>query len=116
MAIKISATVPLSISRAKHGLYKQLTKWAGSGHGSVWTPTVPVVYNYGLAFCDRESLGRSDLIAVDRPSPLYTGEVYYQKFAPSQRFYWLKHQRCDELSLFMTYDSDLAAQGLNSGQ
>ena len=73
---------------------------------SAWRPLKHVVQNAPLAFCDFASVDAADLIATDRPSREYVGEVYYMKYNCDQKWYWLSQQTPDELSLFMSYDSD----------
>lgn len=73
---------------------------------SAWRPLKHVVQNAPLAFCDFASVDAADLIATDRPSREYIGEVYYMKYNCDQKWYWLSQQMPDELSLFMSYDSD----------
>lgn len=73
---------------------------------SAWRPLKHVVREAPLAFCDFTSVDPVDLIATDRPSREYVGEVYYMKYNSAQRWYWLSQQTPDELSLFMSYDSD----------
>ena len=64
-----------------------------------------MVYDAPLAFCDPQSVEERDLLAVSRPSQDYVGEVYYLKFNPNQRFYYINGQTPEEMALFLTYDS-----------
>ncbi|ERF72759.1 hypothetical protein EPUS_04812 [Endocarpon pusillum Z07020] len=78
---------------------------------NVWRPLKHVVRDAPLAFCDFTSVDAADLIATDRPSREYVGEVYYVRYNSAQRWYWLSEQTPDELSLFMSYDSDPGENG-----
>lgn len=58
-----------------------------------------------LALIDPRSIGEADVMAADRISPLSIGEVYYLKYNPDYRWYWLKHQSSDEVAIFVQWDS-----------
>ena len=74
---------------------------------SAWRPLFTPVEDSPLAFCDYFTVDKGrDLLAVDRISPQYVGEVYYLKHSADQRWYYLSGQRPDELALFVSYDSD----------
>jgi len=58
-----------------------------------------------LAFCDKRSVDYEDLVAADRVIPEYAGEIYYLKYNPDHRWYWLSKQTPDEVFMFTSYDS-----------
>ena len=59
-----------------------------------------------LAFCDAFTVRKKDLVAADRVSPQYVGEVYYVAWSPEQRWYFLSEQKPEETALFVSFDSD----------
>jgi len=59
-----------------------------------------------LAFCDPSSVDPDDLVATDRPSIMRVGEVYNVKYNPNQRWYWIGDQTEDEVSVFVSWDSE----------
>ncbi|KAH8768682.1 hypothetical protein F5882DRAFT_188302 [Hyaloscypha sp. PMI_1271] len=69
-----------------------------------WRPLKPVE-DSPLAFCDYHSIVDSALVAADRVSPEYCGEVYYLKFEAEQQWYYLSNQQPDEMSVFVSFDS-----------
>ncbi|KAE8443928.1 hypothetical protein EG329_001238 [Mollisiaceae sp. DMI_Dod_QoI] len=69
-----------------------------------WRPLKPVE-DSPLAFCDYYSIAHSALVAADRVSPEYCGEVYYLKFEAEQQWYYLSKQKPDEISVFLSFDS-----------
>ncbi|OJJ52520.1 hypothetical protein ASPSYDRAFT_51938 [Aspergillus sydowii CBS 593.65] len=71
---------------------------------NVWRP-LSHVQNDPLALCDPATVHPTDLIAVDRVSPEYVGEVYYLNNHPDQQWYWLSDQSPDEACLFLSFDS-----------
>lgn len=73
---------------------------------SVWRPLNGTVEDAPLAFCDWSSVHVKDFIATDRPSREYVGEVYYPVYSDDQRWYWLSDQSPEELSVFLSYDSE----------
>lgn len=110
-AINYTSPSIRNISRV-HGGFELLSWSQASLHNSctyrfsAWRPLKHVVREAPLAFCDFTSVDPVDLIATDRPSREYVGEVYYMKHNSAQKWYWLSQQTPDELSLFMSYDSD----------
>lgn len=58
-----------------------------------------------LAFCDYTTINHEDLVAADRVSEQYAGEVYYVRYGPQQRWYWMSQQDVSEVALFLSYDS-----------
>lgn len=71
---------------------------------SVWRP-FDTVEDWDLICCDFSTVQPKDLIAVDRVSSEYVGEVYMLKSKEDYHWYWLDHQKCNEATLFMSYDS-----------
>lgn len=64
------------------------------------------VQDVPLAYCDCTTLQDSDLVAADRPSREYVGEVYYVKYNKEQVWYYMDQQTPEEVSLISVYDSD----------
>jgi len=71
------------------------------------------VQDYPLVFADPTSASLSDLIAADRVKGGYVGEVYFLVPAEGHRWFWLSHQRADELLLFTSFDSHVASDSLS---
>jgi hypothetical protein len=63
------------------------------------------VQNDPRALCDPATVLATDLIAVDRVSPEYAGQVYYLQYHPEQKWYWLSGQGSDEVCLLLSFDS-----------
>lgn len=72
---------------------------------SVWRPLSRPIEDSPLAFCDSRTLSERDLVAADRVAAEYAGEIYYVLSNPRQRWYWLSHQKPDELAVFLSFDS-----------
>ena len=71
---------------------------------SVWKP-FSTVEDWDLVCCDYSTVQSQDLAAVDRVSSEYVGEVYMLKPRTHYRWYRLDHQRHNEATIFMSYDS-----------
>ena len=65
-----------------------------------------MVYDAPLAFGDRATLSPDSLLATQRAGSDYVGEIYYLKHDARQRFYWISEQTPEELSIFISYDSE----------
>lgn len=76
---------------------------------SVWRPLCAQVDDAPLAFCDPRSVDVRDLIAIDRPGADFGGEMYVLRHAEQQRWYYLSHQKPNEVFVFVTWDSDAGA-------
>ncbi len=61
--------------------------------------------DHNLLYCDFSTVQQDDLFAVDRVSSEYISEVYMLKPRDHYDWYWIDHQRPDEASLFVSYDS-----------
>lgn len=72
---------------------------------NAWRPLVNAVQTTPVAICDFRSILTSDLIAADRVSDEYVGEVNYLRHNGDQDWYYLGGQTPDELLLFTSYDS-----------
>ena len=72
---------------------------------STWRSLIPKLEDRPLAFCEYRSIDPDDLVEADRVLPDRVGEVYYLRYHPEQRWYWLEHQDLDEVFMFMMYDS-----------
>ncbi|KAJ8132508.1 hypothetical protein O1611_g1114 [Lasiodiplodia mahajangana] len=73
---------------------------------NIWRPLNHHVHDAPLAFCSSTSLIDGDLVACDRVSADYVGEIYYVRHNPRHQWYWLRDQSPKEFSLFVSYDSD----------
>ncbi|KAH7397972.1 hypothetical protein BKA64DRAFT_54138 [Cadophora sp. MPI-SDFR-AT-0126] len=78
---------------------------------NVWKP-LAVIRDSPLALCDPRSVSKDDLLEADRVSPFYAGEIYYLKYNPDQTWYWLSEQQPNEVTLFVTFDSQLNETGI----
>ena len=58
-----------------------------------------------MAMCDYSTIDHKDLIAADRVSREYTGEIFYLQYNRAQQWYWISGQTPEELLLFVNYDS-----------
>ncbi|EFR04026.1 hypothetical protein MGYG_07031 [Nannizzia gypsea CBS 118893] len=81
---------------------------------NVWRPLCPRVEDTPLAFCAPGTVSTNDLVAVDRPSERFDGEMYLLKDQPDHQWYYLSHQSPKEVFVFVSWDSD-AADGTISG-
>ncbi|KAG7287563.1 hypothetical protein NEMBOFW57_007075 [Staphylotrichum longicolle] len=75
---------------------------------SVWRP-LGVVHECDLLYGDFTTVAPTDLHAVDRASSEYVGEVYMLKPRSHYDWYWVDHQRPDEASIFISFDSHPAS-------
>ena len=73
---------------------------------SVWRPLHKPIEDWPLAVCDARSLDNEDLVAADRVSPEYAGEIYYVKSNANHEWYWLSRQSPDEITIFVSFDSE----------
>ena len=58
-----------------------------------------------MAMCNYTTIDHNDLIAADRVSREYTGEIFYLQHNPAQQWYWISGQTPEELLFFINYDS-----------
>jgi hypothetical protein len=73
---------------------------------SVWRPIHHPVEDAPLAFCDYRTISDDDLVASDRVSVQYNGEVYYLTYSDQQKWYFFSKQLPDEVAVFVSFDSD----------
>jgi len=74
---------------------------------SIWRPTNGTVQDWPIGFCDTATLNpNTDIIAADRVSRQYVGEIYYVKYNVNQRWYWLSEQDINEVLMFVSFDSE----------
>lgn len=71
----------------------------------MWRPLTHEVTTAPFAFCDRRLVGPGHLIAADRVSRDYIGEVYYLTFDPTLKWFYLGGQTPKEAFLFVSFDS-----------
>jgi hypothetical protein len=80
---------------------------------SFWKPIRNAVQDAPLAVCDARVVRPSDLVAVDIIKRAYAGETAFALSSPNYKWYYLSHQRPDEVLLFKNFDSkkDCVARG-----
>ncbi|KAK0116361.1 hypothetical protein ONS95_013381 [Cadophora gregata] len=72
---------------------------------NVWRPLYHEVVDNPLALCDGETIDEEDVVEVDHITKLYHGNTMYGLYAPKHKWYYLNHQRPDELHIFKIFDS-----------
>src|SRR5579862_1808808 len=72
---------------------------------NVWRPIMGPVRDSPLALCDASSVPPGDLVPVELRYPDRTGQIYYVKFNPAHRWYYLPQMRTDEVWVFKNYDT-----------
>jgi hypothetical protein len=72
---------------------------------NVWRPITGPVRDSPLALCDASSVAPADLVAAELRYPDRTGEIYYVRFNPAHRWYYLPEMRTDEVWVFKNYDA-----------
>jgi hypothetical protein len=78
------------------------TRWAII---NVWRPIKPITRD-PLAVCDSFSVEDEDLIPTPMEVPGRRGwDVYYVKYKPEQRWYYLSRMELDDVLLFKCFDS-----------
>ncbi|KAH7358810.1 methyltransferase CmcJ [Plectosphaerella cucumerina] len=73
---------------------------------NVWRPVDHAVEDYPLAFCDASTLRDEDLVECDHVRRSYKGATLFPYHHPDQKFYFLRDQRPDEVTLLKIFDSD----------
>lgn len=78
----------------------------------MWRPTIPVISNHPLGFCDARTVIPEQLVACDRILRNRRGELYLMQHRADNKWYWLEHQKSSEPILILTWDSgvDVEAQ------
>jgi len=88
---------------------EELAKYLRPGYRirivNTWRPLLPVCEDRPLAFCDASSIDPSDLLPADRVLPHTVGEIYYLRFNPNHKWYWLEEQTPDDVVLMTMYDT-----------
>jgi hypothetical protein len=72
---------------------------------NVWRPIRGPVEDSPLAVSDARSVAEGDLVATDLIYPDRTGEIYYVKFNPEHRWFYVPAMSRDEVLLIKCYDS-----------
>jgi len=72
---------------------------------TVWRPIGYPVEDSPLTFCDYRTVKPTDLVASDRVSEQYVGEINFVTQNEDQRWFWIEHQTPDEVSVFTSYDT-----------
>ncbi|KAI4864625.1 hypothetical protein F4820DRAFT_422926 [Hypoxylon rubiginosum] len=99
-----------ALSRVKHHLPGEGEKLLSEKRFriiNVWRP-LKKVENWPLAFCDRKSVQKGDLIAADFVRRDYAGETYFLKYSPDYKWHYMSDQERDDVVLFKIYDSSAA--------
>ena len=84
-------------------------RWLSKGRRfafiNVWRPINGTVETAPLAVADATSVPYDDFIAADLVYSDRTGEIFDVAYRPGHRWYYLSHQRQDEVMLIKCYDS-----------
>lgn len=72
---------------------------------SVWRPFIPFVDDAPLAFCDRRSVKRADLVPYDKILADRDAENAFLKYRDYHKWYWMSKQTIDEPCVFVVWDS-----------
>jgi hypothetical protein len=72
---------------------------------NVWRPIRGPVVDAPLAVTDASSIAAGDLVASDLIYPDRTGEIYYVKYNPDHKWFYVPGMRTDEVLLIKCYDS-----------
>ena len=73
---------------------------------SVWRPLNRVIRDCPLALCNPHSVQQQNIVTVDKVHPDHVEEGAYLTHAASQEWYYLSDQTRDEVTVFVTWDSD----------
>ncbi|KAI1429100.1 hypothetical protein F5Y12DRAFT_729625 [Xylaria sp. FL1777] len=73
---------------------------------NVWKPLCNPVDEWALAVCDGTTVKPEDLVETDSVRQGSVSTNYYAKYAPEQRWYYLKHQSPEEALIFKHFDSE----------
>jgi hypothetical protein len=72
---------------------------------NVWRPIANTVHHYPLACLDYRTLPEEDLIAIKLYYPDREGAIFGVRHNPDHRWYYLREQQPDEVTLLKCYDS-----------
>ncbi|KAK4043312.1 methyltransferase CmcJ [Parachaetomium inaequale] len=73
---------------------------------NVWRPLDHPVEDYPLAFCDASTLRDEDLVECDHVRRKYKGATLFPNHHPDQKFYFLRDQQQEAVTLLKIFDSD----------
>ncbi|KAJ5626818.1 hypothetical protein N7528_004245 [Penicillium herquei] len=73
---------------------------------NIWRPLNGPVKSMPLAMCDSRTLAPDDIIESDIVLPHLQIQAYEVWYNPAQTWYYLKHQRSDEVLLMLSADSE----------
>jgi hypothetical protein len=65
-----------------------------------------VVHDAPLVLCDKRSVNGDELLGEDKVHVDFVEEGQYMKYRSTQKWYWLSEQTRDEVTVFVTWDSD----------
>ncbi|KAK5713360.1 hypothetical protein LTR17_017605 [Elasticomyces elasticus] len=110
MNIHVDQTQNSGIGRIRRYLSpNESTKYLSGKYRSriinVWRPINRPSQDCPLAFCAAHTVGKENLVPVDRYNPEFVLELYYLKYAATQEWYWIKDQRPEEIAVFCQFDS-----------
>jgi len=72
---------------------------------NVWRPIRGPVLDAPLAVADARSIADADLVPADLIYPDRSGELYYARYNPAHRWFYLSAMQPDEVLLLKCYDS-----------
>lgn len=81
---------------------------------SVWKPLKGPLNDWPLAFCDKQTVAREDLVAIDEVYIEGTTEGYQVYHNKNQRWLYLSDQEVDEALLFKVADTSDEGGGKRS--
>ena len=75
-------------------------------NSSLWRPVNGPVENFPLAMCDGRTVSPTARVQSDRIRRKYTGGTTFVLQESEQRWYYLSHQKNNEVTIFKNFDSD----------
>jgi hypothetical protein len=73
---------------------------------NIWRPLIPEIASAPLAYCDRRTTKREDIMPYDRVMPDRVAENGHILHREEHKWYWLSRQTPEEPMAFMVWDSD----------
>ncbi|KAJ8130113.1 hypothetical protein O1611_g3513 [Lasiodiplodia mahajangana] len=81
---------------------------------NIWRPLVPIIKERPLALCDWSTVVSDDWELCDQIHHDRVDEAMYLKRRGHHEWWWLSDQTCDELAMFVVWDSDKFAKGVQA--
>ncbi|WP_439101531.1 CmcJ/NvfI family oxidoreductase [Congregibacter sp.] len=72
---------------------------------NAWRSIAGPVMNHPLVLCDAQTVGKDDLVAMERRSEERRGELQVALYSPGQRWFYYPGMTRNEVLLFKTFDS-----------